>query len=219
VPVAAFFDLDKTLIDTSVAFAYVRPLVAAGLLSRRAVLSSLRHRLAYKLVGAGTDRLNALRDQAARLVQGWPVARVAALADRHADEILAGHAFPGARALLDGHRDAGHHLVLASTSPLPLVRALADRLGVRDVVASDFEVVDGCYRGGVALYAEGDAKAKALAELADRRCLDLAGGYAYSDSVSDLPMLRMVGHPVAVHPDRALRRTATTERWPIRSLR
>ena len=218
-PVAAFFDLDKTLIDTSVAFAYVRPLVAAGLLSRRALISSLRQRLAYKLVGADANRLYRLRDQAARLVQGWPVARVAEVAEEHADRVLAAHEFPGTRALLEEHRDAGHHLVLASTSPLPLVRALAGRLGVRDVVASDFEVVDGGYRGGVTLYAEGEAKAKELLALADRDGLDLTASYAYSDSVSDLPMLRLVGHPVAVHPDRALRRTAEAEAWPIRSLR
>lgn len=215
-PVAAFFDLDKTLLDTSVSFAYIRPIFAAGLISRRSVLRTVRHRLGYKLLGAGQDRLNRIRDEGTAMVRGWSEDVVTALADKHAADIVARHLYPGARDLIEEHRAAGHTLVIASASPYPLVAAVANQLDVELVVATRFGAVDGVYDGTLELYVDGAAKAAALTELATRNGYDLAGSHAYTDSVNDLPTLRMVGHPVAVNPDRGLRRAALAAGWPIR---
>jgi phosphoserine phosphatase len=78
-------------------------------------------------------------------------------------------------------------------------------------------IADGRYTGDVAFYAYGEAKAARMRELAAERGYRLTGCYAYSDSITDLPMLEAVGHPVAVNPDRALRRVAAGRGWPVLS--
>jgi phosphoserine phosphatase len=84
-------------------------------------------------------------------------------------------------------------------------------------IGSDLsEVVDGVYTGRpTGLFVYRAQKAQAIRELAEREGIDLSASYAYSDSESDLPMLRAVGHPVAVNPDAALARIAREEGWPV----
>jgi phosphoserine phosphatase len=89
-------------------------------------------------------------------------------------------------------------------------------LGVDHVVATRMVVVDGCYTGEIAFYAYGEGKAVAMRELAEQHGYDLSDCHAYSDSATDVPMLELVGHPTAVNPDKALRRTASERGWPVR---
>ncbi|HEY7043357.1 MAG TPA: haloacid dehalogenase-like hydrolase, partial [Nocardioidaceae bacterium] len=74
---------------------------------------------------------------------------------------------------------------------------------------------DGRYTGEIAFYAYGPNKATAIQELAEAEGYDLDASFAYSDSSTDLPMLELVGHPFAVNPDRALRKTAIERGWPV----
>lgn len=83
-----------------------------------------------------------------------------------------------------------------------------------DVIATRLTVADGRYTGSVDFYASGQAKADHVRTLADRRGYRLADCFAYSDSVTDLPLLELVGHPHVVNPDRALRRVARERQWP-----
>jgi phosphoserine phosphatase len=76
-------------------------------------------------------------------------------------------------------------------------------------------VADGKYTGEIERYAYGPEKAVAVLQLAEQRGYDLAGSYAYSDSVTDVPMLEAVGHPYAVNADRALRKIAAEREWPM----
>jgi phosphoserine phosphatase len=92
-------------------------------------------------------------------------------------------------------------------------------LGVDRVVATRMVVEDGAYTGEIDFYAYGEGKAEAMRELASEHGYDLGASYAYSDSMTDLPMLAAVGHPTAVNPDKALRKVAAERGWPVREFR
>jgi hypothetical protein len=106
---------------------------------------------------------------------------------------------------------------LVSASPEEIVLPLADLLGVDGAICSRGEVDEqGRYTGRMAFYAQGEAKATAMRELAERTGIDLGASSAYSDSATDLPMLEAVGHPVVVNPDRDLARVARERGWEVR---
>jgi phosphoserine phosphatase len=122
-----------------------------------------------------------------------------------------------ARVLIDEHRAAGRSVYIVSAAPAEIVEPLARHLGVDGAIASQAEVDDsGRYTGHMERYAYGPAKAELMRQVADRDGIDLLASWAYSDSVTDLPMLEAVGHPVAVNPDRALRRIARVRGWDVR---
>jgi phosphoserine phosphatase len=118
--------------------------------------------------------------------------------------------------LIEAHRGAGREVVIVSSSGAEMVEPIGEMLGADRVVATRMVVEDGRYTGGIEFYAYGENKAVAIREMAAERGWDLADCYAYSDSVTDLPMLAVVGHPTAVNPDRALRRAALEQGWPVR---
>jgi phosphoserine phosphatase len=109
--------------------------------------------------------------------------------------------------------------VLVSASGEEMVRPIGELLGVTDVIATRMGIEDGRYSGEVEFYAAGPSKVDAVGELAKERGYDLTDCYAYSDSSSDIPLLECVGHPTAVNPDRALRKLATENRWPVLEFR
>jgi phosphoserine phosphatase len=117
------------------------------------------------------------------------------------------------------HRAEGRAIYIVSSSPEEVVRPLARHFGVAGVLATRAMIVDGKYMGELEFYCYGDAKAEAIRELASVRGIDLSSSYAYTDSITDLPMLRAVGHPVAVNPDRDLRKEAETSDMEIRDFR
>jgi HAD superfamily hydrolase (TIGR01490 family) len=114
------------------------------------------------------------------------------------------------------HQDAGRPVFICTAASQEMAELMAIVLTLDGAVGSVFEAVDGQYTGrpgGPFTYREG--KAQAIRELAEREGIDLAASWAYSDSESDLPMLRAVGHPVAVNPDAALARVAREEGWDV----
>ena len=111
--------------------------------------------------------------------------------------------------LIEEHKRAGRKTVIISSSPIETVEAIGEHLGVDDVIATRARIdADGKYTGELEFYAYGPHKAEAIREMAVREGIDLARSYAYSDSITDLPMLDLVGNPVAVNPDRELARVA-----------
>ncbi len=106
-----------------------------------------------------------------------------------------------------------------STSGQEMVGPIGALLGAALVIATRMEIAEGCYTGQMEFYAYGEAKAQRVRELAAERGYQLADCYAYSDSVTDLPMLEAVGRPHAVNPDRALRRLAQQRGWPVLAFR
>jgi HAD superfamily hydrolase (TIGR01490 family) len=213
---AAFFDLDKTLISRSSTLAFSRPFYEHGLISRTAMLRGVFAQAVFQRAGAGQLRMERIRDQASRLCRGWPVEGVQAIVRDNLETIIVPHLYDEARALVAGHRAAGRDIIVVSASGHEVVDPIGTLLGADTVIATEMVVADGRYTGDVAFYAFGEAKAAKIRELAAERGYPLAGCYAYSDSITDVPMLAAVGHPTAVNPDRALRREAARRGWPIR---
>ena len=117
--------------------------------------------------------------------------------------------------LIEEHHLAGRDVVIVSASGAEVVEPIGEMLGADRVVATRMQVVDGRYTGEIDYYAYGENKAAAMRRLAEEHDYDLARSYAYSDSITDLPMLEAVGHPYAVNPDRELRRQAAARGWPV----
>jgi phosphoserine phosphatase len=133
------------------------------------------------------------------------------------DEVLTPIVYAEALELLDEHHKAGRKTVIVSSSPIETVEPIGEYLGADDVVATRARLdAQGRYTGDLEFYAYGAHKAEAIREMAVSEAIDLAASYAYSDSITDLPMLEMVGHPVAVNPDRELARIAREREWEVR---
>jgi HAD superfamily hydrolase (TIGR01490 family) len=217
---AAFFDLDKTVIAKSSALAFGRPFYRDGLISRRDVVKSAYAQLMFRL-GGGTDEqaMARTRDYLAALCKGWRVEQVQQIVAETLDELINPYVYAEAAMLIAEHQAAGRDVVLVSASGDEMVRPIGELLGITDIIATRMGIVDGRYSGEVEFYAAGPSKVTGVRELAMARGYDLAECYAYSDSSSDLPLLEAVGHPSAVNPDRALRRAAVENAWPILEFR
>ncbi|MDO8106530.1 HAD-IB family hydrolase [Isoptericola sp. b441] len=213
--VAAVFDLDKTIIATPAAMALSRPFRAGGLLTRRAMLRAAYARAAFELGHADAAATERLRSALSTMVRGWDVATVARIVEETLAAAIAPTVYAEAVALIDDHHARGHDVVIASASGMDVVRPIADLLGAQHVVATRMQVRDGRYTGELEFYAYGQDKADAVRELALAHGYDLTDSYAYTDSVTDLPLLELVGHPTVVNPDRALRRMAEDRGWSV----
>ena len=213
---AAFFDLDKTVIAKSSTLAFGKPFYKGGLVNRRAVLKSSFAQFVYLLQGADEDTMEKLRDYLAVLCAGWSVAQVREIVAETLHELIEPLVYDEALDLFEEHRAAGREVVIVSSSGEEVVGPIGEMLGVDRVIATRMVVADGKYTGDVAFYAYGENKAAAMKELAAQQGWDLAECWAYSDSATDAPMLEVVGHPVAVNPDRALRKEATERGWPVK---
>ncbi|WP_199036451.1 HAD family hydrolase [Glycomyces salinus] len=218
---AVFFDLDKTVIAKASTLAFSRPLYKGGLLGRRDVLKVAYSHLAFRLGGSSDEEQMArTRDYVAALSRGWPAGQVAEIVNETLHDLIDPFVYAEAAALIEAHRAAGRHVVLVSASGEEMVAPIGRMLGVTDVIATRMVVgADGRYTGEIDFYAAGPAKAEAIKAFAAERGIDLAVSFAYSDSITDEPMLRTVGFPRAVNPDRALRRLAAEEGWPQLSFR
>jgi HAD superfamily hydrolase (TIGR01490 family) len=214
---AAFFDLDKTVIAKAALMAFGRPLHDAGYISRWLVLRSLYGQLVFRYFGADEARMKKMRETSLRLAKGWDQAKVMALVRETLTEVIEPIVYEEALDLIDEHRAAGRNVYIVSASPAEIVTPLAQYLGVDATISTRAQIDDeGRYTGEVEFYAYGPYKALAILELASSEGIDLVESYAYSDSITDLPMLETVGHPVVVNPDRDLRRIALERGWEIR---
>jgi len=213
---AAFFDLDKTVIAQASLAAYGPALHRAGYLSASMALRAMWGQILFRFFGADERSMDRARRTALKLAAGWEQDGLRRLVHDHLDLVIAPIVYDEALELLSHHRAEGRLLVLVSASPSEIVEPLAEHLGVDEFVATTAAIdTDGRYTGEVEFYAQGPGKAEAVTRMAADRGIDLAGSWAYSDSVTDLPMLESVGNPVAVNPDRQLRREATQRGWEV----
>jgi HAD superfamily hydrolase (TIGR01490 family) len=212
---AAFFDLDRTLMAGSSAFQFGRAAYKAGLVSRRRLAADAWENLLFRLRGSTDEGTDALRLRISELLSGVRVRDL----QRLAPDVLAGvlpRLYPRMLAIAYEHQDAGRPIFICTAASQEMAELMAIVLTFDGAVGSVSEVVDGRYTGragGPFTYRDG--KAQAIRELAQREGIDLAASWAYSDSESDLPMLRAVGHPVAVNPDTELARVAREEGWEV----
>jgi HAD superfamily hydrolase (TIGR01490 family) len=216
---AAFFDLDKTVVSKSSSLALSRPMYRAGLVSRAALLKGAYAQLVYLLLGADERKMDRVKESLLALTKGWDKAQVEQVVREALMEVVDPYLYAEALDLIDLHRALGRRVFIVSSSPEEVVRPLAERLGDVDVIATKAKIEDGKYTGELEFYVYGETKAEMISKIADEQMIDLTGSYAYSDSMTDLPMLEAVGNPVAVNPDRELRREAERRGWKIRDFR
>lgn len=213
---AAFFDLDKTIIAKSSALAFSRSFYQGGLINRRAVLRSAYAQFVYLVGGADHDQMERMREYLSSLVAGWDVQTVKDIVAETLHTIVDPIVYDEAVTLIEEHQLAGRDVVIVSSSGAEVVEPIGEMLGADRVIATQLVVDDeGRYDGEISFYAYADNKAAAIRELAEVEGYDLSRSYAYSDSATDQPMLEAVGHPYAVNPDRALRRSAAERGWPV----
>lgn len=216
---AAIFDLDRTLLRSSSTPAINLALFSKGLVGRSTVPGQALLMRFYDVFGESLPSM-AMARAAALAAKGWSVAEVAEAAEEAAEN-LEGMVLPYVPAVLESHREEGRLLVLATTTPHPLIEPFAKRLGFDAIVATRYEHrpdSDGVERftgnvDGGFVWAGG--KLGAVRRWAEAEDVDLRDSYAYSDSFYDLPLLMAVGHPTAVNPDYRLHAAATLARWPV----
>jgi HAD superfamily hydrolase (TIGR01490 family) len=212
---AAFFDLDKTIIAKSSSLAFSKPFQAGGLITRGAMLRSAYAQFVYLVGGADHDQMEKIRAFMSQLVEGWDVATVQEIVAETLHHVVDPIVYDEAVSLMDEHHRAGRDVVVVSASGTEVVEPIGEMLNADHVIASRLQVVDGKYTGEIDYYAYADEKARAIKAMAADRGYDLDDCFAYSDSITDAPMLEVVGHPHAVNPDRELRKLAAGKGWPV----
>jgi len=213
--VAAFFDLDKTIIAKSSTLAFSRPFFQEGLINRRAILKSRYAQFMFLLSGSDEDQMDRMRAHITALCAGWDVAQVTSIVEETLHDIVDPLVYAEATELIAEHRAEGDDVVVVSASGAEIVAQIGVMLGATHSVGTRMVAADGRYTGEVDFYCFGENKASAARELAAVHGYDLSRCHAYSDSITDLPLLEAVGHPIAVNPDRALRREALQQGWPM----
>lgn len=216
---AAFFDLDKTLLSKSSTLAYVKPLFEGGLLTRNSMIRGAYSQFVYQLGGADHDQMEQARVQLSEMVEGWDVAQIEEIVNQALNDVIEPIVYTEGLKLIEEHHAAGRDVVIISSSGTEVVEPIAARLGADIAVGTQMAIEDGKYTGEILFYAYGEGKVDAIKRLAEERGYDLAESYAYSDSITDLPMLEAVGHPVATNPDKALREVARDNVWPVMEFR
>lgn len=212
---AAFFDLDRTIIGGSSVFVFGWVAYRNGQMTTRQLLKDASSAVAFKLSGASDEKSAGVRDQVLDAVKGVKVADLRLLGDEILTRLL-DSVRRESRGLIDLHHDAGRDTYIVSASPIEIIEDFAETMGMTGALGTVSEIVDGVYTGRLAEpFCYGPGKVIAIKKVAAERGYDLSRSYAYTDSISDLPMLEAVGHPVAVNPDRELEGVARVRGWPI----
>ena len=218
---AAFFDCDNTMMVGASIYHFAKGLVARKLFTSKDLARFAWQQIVFRI--GGTERHGAMveaREAALAFVAGREVKEIVAYGEEIYDELMAGRIWSGTRALAQQHLDNGERVWLVTATPVELANIVAHRLGLTGALGTVSEVEDGRYTGrlvGEPLH--GPAKAEAVRALAEREGLDLSRCSAYSDSANDIPMLSLVGNPVAVNPDGELRDHARDHGWEVRDFR
>lgn len=213
---AAFFDLDRTLIAGT-------SLLPVGLEAWRQGLANNSEMTKWATEAVAFILLGDKDDASSEEVRSDMLAQIAGASASAVDGLggavlphLEKKVRPEAHKLITMHQEAGRDTWIVSASPEKVVEPLAGALGMTGAIGTKGEIVDGHYTGKLdGPFVYGAGKAEAIEDLTSDRGYDLALCYSYSDSVSDLPMMELVGHPVAVNPDSRLESVARERGWPI----
>jgi HAD superfamily hydrolase (TIGR01490 family) len=218
---AAFFDIDNTFVRGASVFYLAMGLARRRFFAPRDVVGFVTDQVKFRV--SGSENLGDMADiteTALSFVKGHEVAEVVAIGREIFDETIAAKVYPGTLAQARAHLDAGQRVWLVSAAPVELATIIAKRLGLTGALGTVSEIENGVYTGRlVGRPLHGAAKAEAVKAMAEREGLDLERCTAYSDSANDIPMLSLVGHPVAVNPDAKLRRHARDLGWVVHDYR
>ena len=212
---AAFFDLDRTLMTGSSGFHRARAAAGAGLISKRRLAGDFYENVKFRLRGSTDEGTDKVMRRVGDMLRGKERIQF----QRLGPQVLAGilpRLYPQMLEIAWNHQDAGRPVFIVTAASQDTASLVAHVLGFDGGLGTPLEEEDGVYTGRLAgpmAYREG--KPQLMRQLAAERGIDLGESFAYSDSESDLPMLRAVGHPVAVNPDGPLARVAREEGWDV----
>jgi HAD superfamily hydrolase (TIGR01490 family) len=212
---AAFFDLDRTLLRRSSTLALAGSFRRYGVIGRVQMAKAASWQLLFAARGASADVVRRAAEDGLVLLRGFTPEEMRALVAEALEPVLRPLVYREPLDLAGRHRARGEPVYVVSAALQEIVDALAADLGLDGALGTICEVEDGVYTGRSVRSLHGVAKAGAVEELAGREGLDLGASTAYSDSHSDVPFLEAVGKPVAVNPDRQLRRLAAERGWPV----
>ncbi len=218
---AAFFDVDNTVMQGASIFHLARGLHRREFFTTREILGAAWKQAYFRIVGVeDPEHVADARSSALSFIAGHTVAELEELGEEIFDEAMAHRIWPGTRALAQLHLDQGQRVWLVTAAPIEIATTIARRLGLTGAMGTVAEHENGIYTGRlVGDMLHGPAKAEAIKALAAREGLDLSRCSAYSDSANDLPMLSLVGDPVAINPDSRLRAHAREQGWRTRDYR
>ncbi|MGH0031768.1 MAG: HAD family hydrolase [Myxococcota bacterium] len=212
--VGAFFDMDKTLIAENSASLYMKDRYARGEITGMELLQGLGAYIQYKV---GILDIRSWTKTMMLQFRGQREADLEKEALEWFDDAVAPTVYPEAERLVREHAAAGHFVAIVSGATKFVVKPLAERLGIEHILYTRLEVEDGAFTGRVIepiCFEEG--KIYWLQQFIEEYGIDLAKSWFYTDSITDRPLLDLVGHPVAVNPDPLLYREAVRRCWPVR---
>jgi HAD superfamily hydrolase (TIGR01490 family) len=212
---AAFFDLDRTLLRRSSALALAPAFRRHGIITRRMTVEAAAWQLLFMLRGASHTAVRRAAEDGLILLRGHTPEEMRDLVAESMETVLRPLVYAQSLDLVERHRERGEPVYIVSATLQEIVQAIADDLGFDGALGTVCEVVDGEYTGNAIRALHAQAKADCIRALGH----DLDASTAYSDSHTDLPFLDAVGHPVAVNPDRKLRKIAAERGWPIEEFR
>ncbi|MDB4981473.1 MAG: Phosphoserine phosphatase [Myxococcales bacterium] len=211
--IAAFFDVDRTLVSCNTARLFLRDLRRRGEISFLRALRALGWMAKYHL---SLIDLQIIAAKIAEQMRGKSESEFAERCKRWVEDDVLPLVTPGALRQLERHRSEGHVLAVLSSSPTYVTRPLAQTLGIDEVLSTTFEVDDGAFTGRlVGPACVGPGKIHWAESLRDRHDIDFAQSWFYTDSYTDVPMLERVGNAVVVNPDPRLRMAAKKRGWPV----
>src|SRR5829696_5646431 len=212
---AAFFDLDRTLLRRSSALALAGGFRQHGVIGRGQLAKAAAWQLLFAARGASAETVRKAAEDGLMILKGFGVAELRGLVRDAMEPVLKPLVYQEALALVEQHRGRGEPVYIVSATLQEIVEELANELGFDGAVGSTCEIADGVYTGASLRACHGAGKAAAIRDLAAAHGHRPAASAAFSDSHTDLPFLEAVGYPVAVNPDRALRRVARERGWPV----
>jgi HAD superfamily hydrolase (TIGR01490 family) len=217
---AAFFDVDNTLMRGASLFHVGRKMYERGAFRLRDAAGFAWKHYAFMVRGENLKDVQSIQAAALSLAAGILSEDVTTLGHEVYDEFIESRIWPGTKALAEQHLRVGRRVWLVTATPIEVAAVIAERLGLTGALGTVGEIEDGAYTGRlVGEILHGPEKAAAVAELAEREGLDLRNCWAYSDSHNDIPLLGLVGHPVAINPDVRLRAHARAHNWPVYDFR
>lgn len=211
--IIAYFDMDRTILRGSSGLLYMRYLWRRGQTDWRSMLLSSWYAALYKV---GLLNYPAVAAKLAASVSDSREEDARELCQRFFDEMAVDYIAPRAVQRMNEHRAQGHLVTVISASTPYVVGPLASHLGIEEYLCTQLEIRDGHFTGKIiepGCY--GPGKVHWAREYAQRHDAQLSQAYFYTDSCSDLALLQLVGHPVAVNPDQRLKGIAARRRWPV----
>ena len=211
--VAAFFDVDRTLLAGFSAVGFLKDRFANDGFSLANMIEAARGTLRF---GMNQTSFPSFLEETSTNLIGMTEQELLEEGERVFAQQLVTDIYPESRALVEAHQKQGHTVAIVSSATHFQIDALARELGIEHVLCTELEFEKGRFTGKVtrpACWQEG--KARAARDFSERSDVDLSQSYFYTDSVTDVPVLEVVGHPRVVRPDRLLRREAVRRGWPI----